>query len=122
MSCVADQRHAAPSPAATRRPVIRECRLDCVGVRRFDQRRNGVEPGAVTAKELVSWSGGRGCVLGYRLEAVPVHATRPGRAEAEAAADAPHLDEAVADALVVEASPRSPGSMSAVAQRFLPEE
>jgi hypothetical protein len=37
-------------------------------------------------------------------------ATRPGGAEAEAAADAPDLDEAVADALVIGASPRSPGA------------
>jgi hypothetical protein len=118
---IAEQRHAAPSPAATERPVIRERRLDCAWFRRLDQRRNGVEPSAVTAEELVPRSLGRGCALGYGLEAVPVQATRPGRAEAGAAADAPDLDEAVADALVVEASPRSPGAMSAVAQRLSPK-
>src|SRR5207244_12575223 len=111
---IAEQRHASPSPAATRRPVIRERRLDRVWFRRLDQRRNWLEPVAVTAKELVARSVGCGCALGYGLEAVPVHATCPGRAEAEAAADTPDLDEAVADALVVEASPRSPGAMSAV--------
>jgi hypothetical protein len=52
------------------------------------------------------------------IEAVPVHATGPSGAEAEASADAPHLDEAVAGALVVEASPRPPGAMSAITQQL----
>src|SRR5213076_3082658 len=46
----------------------------------------------------------------------------PGGAEAEAAADAPDLDEAVLCALVLEASSGSPGAMSAVAQRLVAEE
>jgi hypothetical protein len=72
-------------------------------------------------EELISWSFRGGCAFGNGLEAVPVHAPASGRAEAEAAADAPDLNETVAGALVIEASPRSPGAMSAVAQRLLPE-
>jgi hypothetical protein len=50
---IAQQRHAAAAPAAARPSIVGESRLDRLWFGRFDQGRDGVEPGAATARELL---------------------------------------------------------------------